>query len=428
MGHISAKRDYLDLQRRLDRMPIGAPARTEFFSLLEELFTRDECRVAAAIPLRLSPVGRIARCAQMGEQRTQEILDAMVEKGLVIDIPDPSGEIQYFLNPPIVGFFEFTMMRIRTDIDQKKVAHLMWQYIREDPELAFMRMVAGGSTYIARPVVHEDVLEPEVSSEVLDYERASALIDSAGAWSEGICHCRHIKLHMDKRCDYPMEHCLSLGDAARHLIKIDHAKEISKERAMEVLAKSRDLGMVQMADNVKSKPAFICNCCKCCCEMMESFRTLPQQAKVVTSNYLAVIDDPTCTGCGKCAKACPIEVIDLVAARPTAKAKKRKKRAEVNASLCLGCGVCHRQCKFGALAMKPIGSRVNTPETMMEKMMVQALERGKLQNMIFDDSTKVTHRALSGFLGAILNLPPAKQILAKEQIRSKFINKLLEAV
>jgi hypothetical protein len=47
-----------------------------------------------------------------------------------------------------------------------------------------------------------------------------------------------------------------------------------------------------------------------------------------------------------------------------------------------------------------------------------AIERGKLQDLVFDNRLLWSHRALAAMLGVILRLPPAKRLLAKEQVRS----------
>lgn len=425
MGHLSGKLEFDALQQRLEKNPIGAPGNKAFFDILEELFTREECRIAATMPMKMATARRIASYAQSDENHVQEIINSLVRKGLVVDLPRDDGKVFYFLNPPMIGFFEFTMMRVRNNIDQKKVANLMWEYFREDPDLAFLRMIGKGETFLARPLVHEDALTPEVYSEVLDWEKATHMVSESDSWAKGMCHCRHIKLHMDKRCDYPMDICLSLGFGAKYLVRAGVSQAIDKSEAMDILVKSRELGLVQMGDNVKNRATFICNCCKCCCEMMEGFRTLPNQTMVITSNYVAKANEEACNGCGKCAKACPVDVIELIPAEPSGKAKKRKKRAQVNEQFCLGCGVCHRECKFDAMTLESIGVREYTPDTTMEKMMVVALEQGKLHHMLFANPNSVTHKTLGLFLKTILELPPAKQLLAKKQIRSKFVSAML---
>ncbi len=40
-----------------------------------------------------------------------------------------------------------------------------------------------------------------------------------------------------------------------------------------------------------------------------------------------------------------------------------------------------------------------------------ALERGKLQDLVFDNRLLWSHRALAAFFGAILKLPPVKRLL-----------------
>ena len=429
MGHLASKQSLMDMQRRLDKMPIGTPSYKALFEILQELFTDEECQLASVMPFQLATAKRIAKIAKQDLQTVEDRLRTMVEKGLVMDLRlDDNPRAYYYLNPAMIGFFEFTMMKKRKNIDQAKVAHLMWEYIREDPQLRFFRMATEGPTFLARPLVNELALEPEVVSEVLDYEKASYIVEQTHSWAEAICHCRHVKQHMGKRCRYPLRHCLSFGLAADALVRANISKPIEKERALDILQYARDKGCVQMGDNVKNQPTFICNCCKCCCEMMEGFRTVRFPEKVITSNYEAELNPEQCRGCGRCARACPVDVIDLVPAQPNQQAPKRKQHAQINQDLCLGCGVCQPKCRFGALTMRSIGKRTFTPENAIAKIVAQAVEHGKLGNLIFDDHTKVTHRAMAAFLNGIIQLPPTKQLLAQQQIKSTFLNLLLEGV
>jgi hypothetical protein len=57
-----------------------------------------------------------------------------------------------------------------------------------------------------------------------------------------------------------------------------------------------------------------------------------------------------------------------------------------------------------------------------------AIERGKLQNLIFDNRVLWSHRALAAVLGAILKLPPVKQIMASEQVKSRYLEYLISKV
>ena len=53
-----------------------------------------------------------------------------------------------------------------------------------------------------------------------------------------------------------------------------------------------------------------------------------------------------------------------------------------------------------------------------------AIERGKLQDLIFDNRLLCSHRALAAILGVILKLPPAQRLLATNQVRSRYIEAL----
>ena len=57
---------------------------------------------------------------------------------------------------------------------------------------------------------------------------------------------------------------------------------------------------------------------------------------------------------------------------------------------------------------------------------MMAIERGKLQNLIFDNRVLWSHRALAAVLGVILKLPPIKQVLASEQIKSRYLEILIK--
>ena len=54
-----------------------------------------------------------------------------------------------------------------------------------------------------------------------------------------------------------------------------------------------------------------------------------------------------------------------------------------------------------------------------------AIERGKLQNLIFDNQVLWNHRALAAVLGVILKLPPLKQAMASQQMKSRYLEALI---
>jgi hypothetical protein len=69
---------------------------------------------------------------------------------------------------------------------------------------------------------------------------------------------------------------------------------------------------------------------------------------------------------------------------------------------------------------------VLTPLNGVHKAVVMAVERGKLQNLIFDNQALFSHRALAALFGAILRLPPIKQAMASKQMKSRYLERLVQ--
>jgi hypothetical protein len=70
---------------------------------------------------------------------------------------------------------------------------------------------------------------------------------------------------------------------------------------------------------------------------------------------------------------------------------------------------------------------VITPVNTAHRTVVMAIERGKLQDLIFDNQTLASHRAMAAILGVILKLPPLKQVMASQQMKSRYLDNLLSS-
>jgi ferredoxin len=97
----------------------------------------------------------------------------------------------------------------------------------------------------------------------------------------------------------------------------------------------------------------------------------------------------------------------------------------VDESACLGCGVCIRACPHDGLSLRSRPQRVITPVNSVHRVVMMAIERGDLQNLIFDNRVLWSHRALAAVLGVILQLPPIKQAAASRQFKSQYLEYLI---
>jgi ferredoxin len=418
MGHLAGKDLYRRLGEKIDGLTVRAPMNDAFRSILKELYSEEEADLVVRMPFGLATADRIGRCSGRDRATVERLLEQLCAKGLVVDVRVGNG-YRYIPSPLVIGIFEFTMMRTGEGLDTKRWARLFHEYI-ESGAFWSGNLGDGQQLYLMRSLPHEQAIATAEGVEVLDYERATAIVDSHERFAIGICSCRHEKLHVgEKKCDVPLMSCTSMGNAVDFLVRRGLAKEVGKAEVLEQLDRSREMGLVLNADGVRRDVGFICHCCGCCCNVLLGISRFGYPHAVLTSSFIAEVDDVLCEGCGKCKKACPIQAISLE--RLPQPRDGRQVRAKVDGAFCLGCGVCALRCETRALKLRKRERRVIHPETTFERMILQCLEIGNLQNLLFDDPDRVTHRFMRAFVGGVLRLPPVKRALLGDVLRSRFL-------
>jgi len=421
MAHHTIKSGYSQLIDRLNRFPQGAPPSKLLNQILKMLFSEKAAELVSLLPIKPFTVEKASRIWKMDMPSAQNALNELAGRAILVDI-EQNGKSVYTLPPPMAGFFEFSLMRVRDDIDQKLLSELFYQYLNVEED--FIRdLFTRGETQLGRVFVHEPVLSNENALHVLDYERATEVIKTASHIAIGTCYCRHKMYHMDKACDAPMEICMTLNTPAASLIKHGHARRVDEVEGMELLHQAYENNLVQFGENVREKVNFICNCCGCCCEAMIAARRFAILNPVHTTNFIPEIEGESCNGCGKCVNVCPVEAMSLISANDPHRPKMKLARLEED--LCLGCGLCVRSCPKDSIHLEARPQRVITPLNGTHRAVIMAIERGKLQHLIFDNRVLLSHRALAAVLGVILKLPPLKQALASQQVKSRYLEALI---
>ena len=415
MGHLTSRDAYRNLEDRINWFTQGAPPSETLTKILKLLFTEKEAKWVAMLPIRPFSLKKAAQIWGTTEGKAEKLLDHLCEKGLLVDSYH-DGVRQFVLPPPMIGFFEFALMRTRGDIDQKYLSGLFYQYLNVEEDF-IKNLFFGMETKLGRVFVQEPVLLTEKANHILDYERATHIIEEAKYVGVGICYCRHKNLHLGIPCkqNAPLETCLTFDNIARSLSEHGgYSRLISKEEAKDILQMSYEHNLVQIGENVREHPAFMCNCCGCCCEALGAAKKFSPMQPIETTNYLPEIQTETCISCGKCSRVCPILAISM-----------KEKRPVVDKDICLGCGVCARNCPTKAIILKRRPVQVITPVNSTHRFVMQAIEKGTLQNLIFDNQAFANHRAMAAVFGTILKLPPVKQALASKQFKSVYLDNLL---
>lgn len=417
MAHLTGRTGYKELIDRYNKFPQGAPESETLYKILMVMFTQEEASLVSLLPIKPFGVKDAAKIWKKSQEETFDILDGLAQKALLLDMND-SNDQKYVVPPPMIGFFEFALMRTGGHFDQKLLSELFHQYLETEED--FMRKLLALKTPIGRVLVNENSLKQGDKAYVLDYEKATEIIKNAKSVGVSRCYCRHKAEHLGENCDAPQEVCLSINNLSHSLSKYGYAKLISNERALEILEEAYDHNLIQFAENVQDDVGFICNCCPCCCMALKGAKKMGIPQAISSSNFIASMNE-NCVNCKRCVNVCPVGCFEVVKT-------DGKDRVEFKPDLCLGCGVCERVCKLDAIDMVKREKRIFTPVNTVHKLVLEAIETDTLHNLIFDNQAMKSHKFMAAFTGAFLKLPPVKQVLVSEKFQSKYLMKLIDKV
>jgi electron transport complex protein RnfB len=353
--------NYEKLRQILDAHPSGAPNSKAFDEILRILFTPDE--VAIAIHMRYAPksVEAIAEAAGLSPEETAQKLETMADK-VVITSREKEGKKQYSLVPTIPGLFEFPFMQGGGTPMHEKLGKLWEEYHAESLGAGF----AGNPTPLMRVIPIEDAIEG--GTKIHPYEEASKLVDQQSYLAVTECACR-VSV---KGCDRPKDVCLVFGSPAKFLVEKNHAREITKDEAHNILERAEEAGLVHTSNNSADKANLICNCCPCCCTVLRGKTQLNHPHAFLTSSYYAEIKADECSGCELCIdERCPVEAIEMV-----------DDVARVITENCIGCGLCASACPTEAITLIKRSEEPEIPATVKDMAVQILMEKGKLEDFM----------------------------------------------
>ncbi len=364
MGHVAGGKEeaYQALAERLSRFPVGVVVNDTLMEILQLLYTENEAAIGSKFPIKPRPLAEIAALIGIPEGKTTVVLNDMAQKGLVTDIPR-KGTTYYMLNPIVVGFFEFSLMR-NDRANLRELSTLFERYLHDQ---TVAEEIFGADTKMFRSLVYENYIPELVQTEVLSYEKAETVIRESSGGGLSLCACRHKNYHLGKPCKYPMEDiCTSLGRPAEWVLRRGFARKASVDDLLKNLERSYKLGLVLTCDNVIDEPAYICHCCGCCCGVLQSIRDYEVHS-IQPSNFIPQIDSDTCLSCGTCVDACHINAL------------KESEEAEpvLSQDICIGCGVCASVCPSEALKMVRQENISTPPQNKIAQLINIAVERSR---------------------------------------------------
>jgi ferredoxin len=288
----------------------------------------------------------------MEESELKAMLNSVMDEGIIFDMPnEESNVMEYHLLAPIPDIFEYSLVKEGTTERRKKLAKLYDEIFENARELTqenyeqMMPIFKNKMPAFTRilPTDKELIIPQE---ETLPFFEATKIIDRYDTISLSRCPCKFEKELLGDPCKSTVDQfrCLHFGHVGRYFIEHGFGKSISKEQAKKVLIEAEKDGLVHKTfhydfDLDKEENA-ICNCCKCCCIIFQSYYRgiYPYHTK---TSYISEIDENKCKGCGTCVEKCPVEAISLIDGK-----------SHNDNNKCIGCGVCVQQCPENARALR----------------------------------------------------------------------------
>lgn len=351
---------YDHLLRMYEHHPVGAPKSPLFEEILRILFTPEEANVTRAMNFTLKRDDRIAGGAGVSTKEARRHLENMTKKLILFSKEKEDGQY-YSLLPLLPGIYEFPFMGGGETPGHQKLAKLWDQYYAKGLGQSF----GGSMTPLARVISVERSIPMNI--DIHPYEKVSWVINEADFLSVGKCSCRIIH----KKCHHSLETCLIFGDFGRFLTNKGVSRAITREEAGDILDQCEEEGLIHTTNNAKEKIPYICNCCTCCCLVLQGITRLRNPNAVAWSGYVAEVDRGKCTGCENCIQErCKVGAISLV-----------ESAAAIDPMKCLGCGLCVSGCPEHAVSLKRrVGFR-EPPLTGMELVKEVAKEKGLLETL-----------------------------------------------
>ncbi|MEX2750826.1 MAG: indolepyruvate ferredoxin oxidoreductase subunit alpha [Candidatus Freyarchaeota archaeon] len=333
---MSSEDVYRELQKHLDRMPVGFPATKSGVELkiLKYLFTPEEARIATKLSWEFEPLQTIYSRfdqSQISKEELKNKLDHMAKKGIV-HYKIVEGE-RHYANPPlVVGMYEFQVNRLTKEFQED-----IDKYISEAFALEFLRTGINQLRIIP--------IEQSITSEgfVATYDDLREIIKKEdGPFCVSECICRKAAELKGTPCSKTSlrETCISLGDTAQLYIDSGWGRPVTKEELLEILRKNEQEGLILEPNNAQ-RPEYICSCCTCCCGILSRLKAFPRPIDLISSNYFAQIDPDLCTGCETCLQRCQMEALKIV-----------DEVCTVDTGRCIGCGNCVPVCPSTAITLQ----------------------------------------------------------------------------
>lgn len=329
---------FLQLAARLDD-PTEIPSLPEILKLM---VTEREAAILLSLPGTLED---IAKKSNTGRDEVMATLDKCYSNGLVLRFTEEGKDLQY-------AFPDLYVDNILSDHRNNNLGpryRKLWRQWTREQRARRVFVFDPEPTPNCRILPVCQTVEDH--NTIISTEDARAIVEASRCRVVQQCACRY----RNEGCKYPVDDiCIIFDSLAEQAVSRGYAKEASKEEVLNVLEQASQLGLVHVSTSAYFAEAplgteFICNCCTCCCELLEPYFASNRKLPIII-NYYAQVDEEKCTGCLLCDGRCHFDAL-----------KFRDNIAFVDRENCVGCGLCTIVCDQGAISLKKIPGKKYQP-------------------------------------------------------------------
>ena len=358
---MSENDSYQKLIDRTSNWFIPLPDSEYLLPILKLLYTPEEAEFLSKIPLVFHSNKILSRKLDIPLDELTQKLDSFAERGLLYRY-EIGRKIQYSLADSMLAIFRTPWWKNEKDDWKVKLSSLANKYYIDIFASEFLVRSRSLRSVPINQTVRND-------HKIIPYEDIIKLMDTMKYYSLSNCACR-TRHNVDPNFEeskYPLNVCLHFNDFGRYTVDMGFAKELTKEKVLEVLKRAADVGLVHAIEPMIGFADTLCNCDRDYCLFFEKVKMagrVPIGTQI--SDYIREwADEEECIKCGLCAKRCPIDAI---------KFDKEKKQITFIPELCIGCGVCVHKCPTNAIWLeKRSGKEQFYPSTGVEaaKLMME---------------------------------------------------------
>jgi len=354
---------YVRMMERMNQNEVKHPPTQAMLNILKELFAEEQAVLIGDFPLGAYSAKALSDKLGRDESELKKMLEQMSTDGLIFEAKAENGEPEYSVLAFEPGLIELQFLKGKDDERTRKFVQMVNQVHEEETALMdeVLKQPEMAKEIFTQPLGRIVAIEENISGdkEVASWERLSGIIENETSYAVGECGCKHIAKLNGEPCksEAPSKCCVWFGKVADYLVERDYATRYTKEELYKLLKTCEEAGLVHFTSNrTVSENIVLCNCCKCCCLYLKNNERIREAGIqfTETTNFVARVDEETCTGCGDCVDQCQLEALEL-----------SDDTVSVNEEYCLGCGACVSKCPTESLSLVRVSNK-KPPELAIE--------------------------------------------------------------